>query len=91
MKIVMFEWNVWHFRAVWLIGGAVCFFALARAMGYPLGVPKGEWGRLCVAALFNVTGWQMFSGFGVALLASGRAAIIAYTMPLWVCRCRCGC
>jgi len=84
MKIVLHEWNVWHFRAVGIVGGAVSFFLLARAMGYPLGVPRREWGHLCCAALLNVTGWQLFSGFGVALLASGRAAIIAYTMPLWV-------
>ena len=84
MKIVLNEWNFWHFRAACLIGGAVCFFVLARTMGYRLRVPKGEWGHLCGAALFNVTGWQLFSGFGVSLLASGRAAIIAYTMPLWV-------
>lgn len=84
MKIVLNEWNVWHFRTVSLVTGSAAFFVLARALGYPLRVPEGEWPRLLVAALFNITGWHIFSGFGVSLLASGRASIIGYTMPLWV-------
>ncbi|MEO7762058.1 MAG: DMT family transporter [Casimicrobiaceae bacterium] len=84
MKIVLNEWNVWHFRTVSLVGGSACLLALAKVLGYRLDVPRGEWGRLLWASLFNITGWHIFSGFGVSLLASGRAAIIGYTMPLWV-------
>jgi drug/metabolite transporter (DMT)-like permease len=84
MKIVLNEWNVWHFRTVSLVAGCASLFALAKMLKLPLRVPEGEWGRLVVAALFNITGWHIFSGFGVSLLASGRAAIIGYTMPLWV-------
>ena len=84
MKMVLNEWNVWHFRTVSLMAGSAALFVLARVLGYPLRVPKGEWPRLLVAALFNITGWHIFSGFGVSLLASGRASIIGYTMPLWV-------
>ena len=84
MKIVLFEWNVWHFRTACLALGAVSLFALARAMHYSLRVPQGEWGRLVAASFFNITCWHIFSGFGVSLLASGRASIIGYTMPLWV-------
>ena len=84
MKIVLNEWSVWHFRVVGLAAGAACLFALARFLKLPLAVPKGEWGRLIFASLFNITCWHIFSGIGVSLLASGRAAIIGYTMPLWV-------
>jgi drug/metabolite transporter (DMT)-like permease len=84
MKIVLNEWDVWHFRSVGLFAATIGFFVLAHSLGYPLKVPKGEWGRLVAAAVFNVTCWQLFSGYGVAMLASGRASIIAYTMPLWV-------
>lgn len=84
MKIVLGEWNVWHFRTFSLVLGSASLFALAWALKLPLRVPKGEWGRLCGAAAFNITGWHIFSGFGVSLLASGRASIIGYTMPLWV-------
>lgn len=84
MKIVLFEWNVWHFRVatVWL--GCAGLFGLAKMMGYSLRVPPAEWGRLIAAALFNITAWHLFSAYGLSLLASGRASVIAYTMPLWV-------
>ena len=84
MKTVLFEWNVWHFRTASLALGAAALLGLAAALGYSLRVPAGQWRRLLAASLFNITGWHIFSGFGVSLLASGRASIIGYTMPLWV-------
>ena len=84
MKTVLFEWNVWHFRTTSLALGSAGLFALAAALGYSLRVPRGQWGRLFAASFFNITCWHIFSGFGVSLLASGRASIIGYTMPLWV-------
>ena len=84
MKFVLLEWNVWHFRTVCLVLGCAALFGLGRAMKYPMRVPEGQWGRLIAASIFNITLWHIFSGFGVSLLASGRASIIGYTMPLWV-------
>lgn len=84
MKMVLFEWNVWHFRTVTVLVGSMGLFALAKMAGHSLRVPRGEWGRLCAAAFFNITCWHMCSAVGISLLASGRASIIAYTMPLWV-------
>ncbi len=34
-------------------------------------------------ALFNISGWQILSAYGIANMNAGRASIIAYTMPLW--------
>src|SRR5579862_8671060 len=82
MKIVLNEWDVWHFRSVCLVVGSVSLLALAKALGFSLNVPDGQWGRLLVASFFNITCWHILSGFGVSLLASGRASIIGYTMPL---------
>lgn len=84
MKMVLFEWNVWHFRTACLVLGSLGMFLLVRVMRYPYKVPEGQWGRLIAASFFNITCWHIFSGFGVKLLASGRASIIGYTMPLWV-------
>lgn len=84
MKIVLLEWNVWHFRTVCLVVGSASLLALGMMLRLPLRVPRHEWGRLAAASLFNITGWHIFSGFGVSLLPSGRASIIGYTMPLWV-------
>jgi len=34
-------------------------------------------------ALFNICGWNICAIYGVSLMASGRAAILGYTMPIW--------
>lgn len=44
---------------------------------------QGEWGRLALLALVNISAWDMLVAFGVVLIPSGRAAILAYTMPVW--------
>jgi drug/metabolite transporter (DMT)-like permease len=33
--------------------------------------------------LVNITGWHILSAHGIARMQAGRAAIIAYTMPMW--------
>jgi drug/metabolite transporter (DMT)-like permease len=58
-------------------------FAALRAGGQPLAVPKGQWGRLAMLAILNITCWNMLVAFGLALIPSGRASILAYTMPVW--------
>jgi drug/metabolite transporter (DMT)-like permease len=36
-----------------------------------------------LVALFNITGWHLFSAYALLYTGSGRAAIIGYTMPIW--------
>lgn len=38
---------------------------------------------LLLAAIFNVTGWHLFTAFALPLIDAGRASIVAFTMPLW--------
>jgi drug/metabolite transporter (DMT)-like permease len=33
--------------------------------------------------LANICGWNIFAIYGISLMASGRAAIVGYTMPVW--------
>ena len=63
--------------------GLGVLFAALRAGGQRLAVPKGQWARLWLLAFFNITGWNMLVAFGLTLIPSGRAAILAYTMPVW--------
>ena len=83
LKVALSEVPPWTFRSLCLgLGAAVLFLAL-RAGGQRLAVPNGQWRRLWLLALLNITSWNMLIAFGVAQIPSGRAAILAYTMPVW--------
>ncbi|HEX2334107.1 MAG TPA: DMT family transporter [Burkholderiales bacterium] len=83
MKVALAEVPPWTFRSLCLgLGSAVLFGAL-RAGGQHLVLPSGQWGRLWLLALLNITSWNMLVAFGVGMIPSGRAAILAYTMPVW--------
>src|SRR5882672_4805995 len=83
MKVVMAEMPPLHFRALCLAVGAAGLFAIARANRLPIRVPPGAWLRLIVITLFNVAAWNVLAVYGVTFMESGRAAILAYTFPVW--------
>ncbi len=83
LKVALAEVSPWTFRSVCLGAGSGVLFAVLRAGGQPLGVPRGQWQRLALLAFFNITCWNILIAYGVALIPSGRAAILAYTMPVW--------
>jgi len=82
-KIVLGEMPVWTFRSLCLVIGGCVLLAIARLGGRSLRVPTSEIRPLLLCALFNVVGWHLFSAYGISLIESGRAAIIAFTMPIW--------
>ena len=83
LKVALSEVPPWTFRSLCLGLGSAVLFAALRAGGQRLAVPRGQWGRLALLAFLNITCWNMLVAFGVALIPSGRAAILAYTMPVW--------
>jgi drug/metabolite transporter (DMT)-like permease len=83
MKVALGEMPPWSFRTLCLIGGGLAILALARAKGDSLRIPRGELGSLLLVAGVNVTGWNLLSAYGIVMMEAGRAAILAYTMPLW--------
>jgi drug/metabolite transporter (DMT)-like permease len=47
-------------------------------------LPQGqEWGTVVKLGLPNMLGWHTAAILGVKELASGRAAILGFTMPIW--------
>ena len=83
MKVALGEVPPWTFRTLCLGLGSGVLFALLKAGGHSLAVPKGQWPRLWGLAFFNITFWNVLVAFGLTLIPSGRAAILAYTMPVW--------
>ena len=67
------------------MAGAVGLLALvARVQGHSLRVAREHWRELVLLTLAKVVVWNLLSIYGVKLLSSGRAAILGYTMPVWV-------
>ncbi len=83
MKLALGEIPPWTFRTICLGVGGSGLLAIAALTGERVAVPRGRWRPLLLVALINVTGWHLCSAYGLLHIESGRAAIIAYTMPLW--------
>ncbi len=83
MKLALNELPPWTFRGLVVPLAGFILFAIAAAGGLSLAVPRGRWPALVGTSLFNIVGWHVLIAYGVGLMASGRASVIAYTMPLW--------
>ncbi len=83
MKVSLSEVTPWTFRTLCLGLGSAVLFAVLRAGGQSLAVPKGQRARLVLLAFFNITCWNLLVAFGMTMIPSGRAAILAYMMPAW--------
>lgn len=83
MKVALDEFTPWIFRSLCITFGSLLLFGIAYAAGNSLRVPRHLWGKLAVLAFFNVTCWNMMIAFGLMMIPSGRAAILAFTMPVW--------
>ncbi|RCS57591.1 DMT family transporter [Parvibium lacunae] len=86
MKDAVRELPPLFFRSISMTGGVI-------ALGVWLLCQKGGWraclmprqhvGDVVLLAIPNMVIWHLFAIYGVTLLASGRAAVLGYTMPLW--------
>ncbi|MFN3416889.1 MAG: DMT family transporter [Caldimonas sp.] len=83
MKFSLRELSPLYFRAVTMTGGALLLLVFYRWRGVRFALPPGEVARVAWLALPNILGWHLFSILGVQELASGRAAILGFTMPIW--------
>ena len=78
------EVSVWTFRAVSVTFAGCSLLIIAALRGLPLAVPRTSWPTLVGAALVYLVIWNIASTFAAVLIPSGQAAILGFTMPLWV-------
>lgn len=83
MKFVLREVPPLTFRSICLLAGGVGMLLIARVAGQSIAVPRRYWSRLLMLTGCNTFGWNVLVIYGIALLPSGRAALLGYTMPLW--------
>ena len=83
MKGLMLEWPPFTLR---IMAGALAIallFGIAAWQRERLMPPPGQWRRLMVAALLNISAWSVVAPLSLFWLDASEAAIIAYTMPVW--------
>lgn len=83
MKAALFELPPWTFRTICLFGSGPTLLLLTLLTGHSIRIPAGRLRPLLVVAAFNITGWHLSTAYGLLHIESGRAAIIAFTMPVW--------
>lgn len=83
MKLALQELTPLYFRALTMSGGALWLALFYRARGLRFAPARGEWPAIARLALPNLLLWHVFSIMGVQALASGRAATLGFTMPVW--------
>ncbi len=83
MKVGVEELGPWLFRTVTVGVAGVCLLAAARLGGEPIRLAAADLRPLVPVSLFAVTGWHLFTAFGLTYIGGGRAVIVAFTMPLW--------
>src|SRR5664279_3163531 len=77
------EVSPWSLRFAGSSIGAITLFSAALLTGHNLRVPRGETIHIMIAGFFNVTAFQVLSGFAQLNGATTRAIIITYSMPIW--------
>jgi drug/metabolite transporter (DMT)-like permease len=83
LKVVITEVPPWFFRSLCFLSAFVGLLAIARARGRAIRVPRGQWGRIALIAIFMVSLQNFFMMLALPLLPSGRVVILHYTMPVW--------
>jgi drug/metabolite transporter (DMT)-like permease len=83
MKFSLRELSPLFFRSVTMTGGALLLLSFYVARGQDMRLPRAAWPAIGALAVTNIFGWHLFSILGVQALASGRAAILGFTMPIW--------
>jgi len=84
MKMGVTELPPMTFRTICMGAGLPVMWLLVRSRGVSLRVPRQDWPELCVLAMTNLVVWVVLVTYALRMLASGRAAILGYTMPIWV-------
>ena len=83
MKMALTEMQPLRFRAFSVGLGAAGLFCIAIASGAALRTTRAQFWRIAAVAAFSTIGWSLCMSYGLRIMASNRAAIIAYTFPVW--------
>ncbi len=84
MKAGVRDFAPMTFRTLCMVGGIAVLAAIILQRGLSFRIAREHWRELFFIGLTNMVAWYVFSIYGVKLLSSGRAAILGYTLPIWI-------
>jgi drug/metabolite transporter (DMT)-like permease len=83
VRVILTEVPPFTMRGTAFALGAVVLLLVARARSEHLRPGRAEWAPLLVVSLLSIFGFNILTAFGQLHTETGRAAIIAFTMPVW--------
>jgi probable blue pigment (indigoidine) exporter len=83
LKYLIGECPPFVFRTLTGAIGMSLMFGAAWMRGERLMPPRGEFGRLAVTSVLNLTSWVGLATISLIWLDATEATIIGYTMPIW--------
>lgn len=83
LKLTLSEIPLLSFRAGSAVVAGLVLLCVSAVMGMRLRPAQGETAKVLICAAVSVSLWFYLSALGVSLLPAGKAALLAYTMPLW--------
>ncbi|MGH6770790.1 MAG: DMT family transporter [Xanthobacteraceae bacterium] len=84
MRIALTEFPPFSMRVATLSIGAVVLTAFACFQGRTLRIAsRRTWVHICMASLFNIVAFSVFTPFAQLAAETSRVAIMVYTMPIW--------
>jgi drug/metabolite transporter (DMT)-like permease len=82
-KYLLMELPPLSLRGLSGVVGAALLAVVALAFRQSLKVQRGQWPRLVLLSLLNVTAWMALMGLALVYLPASEAAVVAYSMPVW--------
>ena len=84
VKVVLSWWSPWALRSIGLGIGGLLLFAVALARRQSLRIAPDQRLRLIFSSLLSIVGFNLGTAFAQMAGTTSRAAIITYSMPVWV-------
>ena len=84
MRMALEEIPPFSMRVATLSIGAIVLIGFARFQGRTLIIAsRRTWVHICMASLFNIVAFSVFTPFAQLAAETSRVAIMVYTMPIW--------
>jgi len=83
VKFAILEYGPWTTRALSLSGAALVLVAASLWRGQSLRISPRDWWRVLVPAIFGMALVNILNAWAQMVMETGRAAIIAFSMPVW--------